>query len=279
MKVTLGAVLSTDVDAYYHMGIVDILMKRPPEGFEWANASVAVKSGPLLAAGRAHEVNNFLDETDGDVLIHLDSDQTCTPETFWNLLSFHQWVTSEHPDVGITAGVTWMSGHPKLERPFPNLYMPHPQGTYPGQLVHCTTYPENSIVEYGAVGLSNYVISRECAEAVRTTESGRHINPFHHLSIPNWRALAADVAAWDDIDKIEEAMRRAVAEADQLGEDLSYCARVREKGYRILVHTGLEFGHSKNYLLDGDDYRRALQEWRDAPAPEPQEPAHDLVDR
>lgn len=260
MKVTLGAVYGETVDSWYFQAIVDLLMKQPPPGFQWANASVGVRSGPLLAAGRGHLVGNFLEHTDGDVLMMIDTDQSFDPALFWDLAATFQKVKDDHPDLGILAGVTWMSGHPKLERPLPNLYHAGPQNT----LLHATTYPENALVEVGAVGLSNLLLSRDCAAAVTRTETGRPINPFHHMSVVNWDALGIDLATWDDPVKIAEVTRKAVYEADQMGEDLSFCCRVREAGYRILVHTGIEFAHSKNYLLDGDDYRRAVKEWQEA---------------
>lgn len=258
-KVTFGAVYGDTIDSWYFNSVIDLLMKPPPPGFGWANASVGVRSGPLLAAGRGHLIGNFREHTDGDCLVMLDTDQTFTPERFWELVATYKALRDQHADVGIVAGVTWMSGHPKLDNPLPNFWY---QENGRGQFIHATTYPDDAIIDAAAVGCSNLVIGRDCVDAVIHTDTGRQYNPFHHMPILNWRALAEDLAAWDDIDKIEQVMRNAVLQADQLGEDLSFCVRVRDAGFRILVHTGLEFGHSKNYLLDGDDYRAAVERWK-----------------
>jgi hypothetical protein len=146
-----------------------------------------------------------------------------------------------------------MTGHPKLHTPLPNLFLAGPQAQY-GQLLHAQTYPPNALIEVAAVGCSNLALGRPVAQHF----VDQNINPFHHISILDWQKLAGDVAGWDDPDKIEQTMREAVWRADQLGEDMSFCTRVRDAGWRILCHTGLEFAHSKTYLLDGDDYRKAV---------------------
>lgn len=252
IKVTVGAVYGANVDSWYFQSMLDLLMKPPPDGYAWSHA-VGVRSGPLLSAGRGHLLGNYIEHTDGDCLVMIDTDQSFSPERFWDLVMCWNVVKQEQDNVGILAGVTWMSGHPKLKLPMPNLYAVGPNKIL-GQTIHVQTYPENALMEVAAVGCSNMVLSRDLCQ----TFVDANINPFHHMSITNWQLLAADIAGWDDPAKIEQTMRAAVNNADQLGEDLSFCARVREAGYRILVHTGLEFAHSKNYLLDGDDYRQAL---------------------
>lgn len=265
-KVTLGAVYGETVDSWYFNAIIDLLMKPPPSGYAWANANVGVRSGPVLSAGRGHLIGNFRENTDGDVLVMIDTDQTFTPEQFWGLVGTYRQTKQDHPELGILAGVTWMSGDPKLSNPLPNFWMTE-QNT--GQFIHATTYPPNALVEVAAVGCSNLVIGRDCIDKVIHTDTGRQYNPFHHVPILNWKVLAEDIAGWDDPEKIETTIRKAVWEADQLGEDLSFCVRVREAGFRIIVHTGLEFGHSKSYLLDGDDYRSALTRWNQQQEPVP----------
>jgi hypothetical protein len=250
IKVAIGAVYGATVDTWYYQSMAETLLRKPPTGYEVAELIFA-RTGPNLAQGRGTVLGNFIENTDADCLVFIDTDQAFTPERFWDLVACWNVVNEEHEKVGIVAGVTWMSGHPKLVKPMPNLYAP---GKGSGHLLHAQTYPENRLMDVAAVGTSNFVVSRALAQ--HFVDMG--INPFHHMSITNWDALAADIAGWDDPAKIAETMRAAVYNADQLGEDLSFCTRVRDAGYRILVHTGLEFAHSKTYLLDGDDYRQAL---------------------
>jgi hypothetical protein len=253
-KVTLGAIYGLNVDAWYFQSFMDLMLRTPPEGFAWAdNAVVACKSGPLLSQARGHVLGNFAENTDADCLVYIDTDQVFTPELFWNLVACFKWQKEQVAETGIVAGVTWMSGHPKLETPLPNIWGAR-RGAHIGQYHILDTYPSDTILEVAACGFSNLVIGRDVA----THFASQGINPFHHISVTNWEAMAQDFAGWDDPAKIAEAMRNAVWNADQLGEDLSACARIRDAGYRIFVNTNLEFPHSKTYLLDGDDYRRAV---------------------
>ena len=252
-KVTFGAVYPSEVDSWYFQSVLELLMRGTPAGYAWASGLVGVRTGPNLAMGRGHLLGNFLEGTDGDCLVMIDTDQEFTPEKFWELVDCFRRARQEHENVGIVAGVTWMSGHPKLANPMPNMWV---QGKHQGQYTHLQTYAPDSMIEVAAVGCSNLVVGRDVAQHF----ADQNINPFHHISVTNWPILAQVIAGWDDPAKIEEEMRRAVWNADQLGEDLSFCTRVTDAGFRILVHTGLEFAHSKTYLLDGDDYRRAINE-------------------
>lgn len=261
-KVTFGAVYGSQVDTWYFQSVLDMLMKNPPEGYALADGAVGVRSGPLLSQGRGHLLGTFHEHTDGDCLVMIDTDQCFSPELFWDMVACYRFMKNEHPDTGILAGVTWMSGHPKLETPMPNFWH---AGPGPGQLVHAATYEKDHIVEVAAVGCSNLVVGRDVAAHF----VAENINPFHHLPVLNWAAMAHDLAGWDDPVKIEDVIRRAVWGADQLGEDMSFCTRVRDAGFRIFVHTGLEYSHSKNYLLDGDDYRRAVAKAVEAASQEP----------
>lgn len=257
VKITYGSIYGRDVDSWHYMSVIDLLMQGPPVGYKWSDAAVGIRSGPLLSSGRGQCLYSFVEQTNGDLLTMIDSDQAFSPDLYWNLCNMFIQAREEYPTLGILAGVTWMSGHPKLVNPLPNIWK---QGRHKGEYIHLTTYPPDSLIELAAVGCSNLVISREVAQWFidEGHRLGHGINPFHHMNVLNYEALARDIMNCDDIEKAATTIRDAVWNSDQLGEDLSFCTRVREAGFRIFCHTGLEFPHSKNYLLDGDDYRTAV---------------------
>ena len=255
--VVLGVIHGAHVDGWYFQSFADILLKKRPPGFNFDPDTpvVMVRSGPLLSQARGHLIGNFLEASTADAIVMIDADQAFDYETFWNLVACYKAMKETYPDVGIVAGVTWMTGHPKLAVPKPNIWH---IGKHPTHFLHADTYPADAIMEVGSVGCSNMVVGRDICD-VLVNRSDHQVNPFHHLPAGiDWNAMAADFAGWDDPTKIAETLRDTIYDADQLGEDMSFCTRVRAAGFRILVNTNLEFAHSKNYLLDGDDYRAAL---------------------
>lgn len=212
---------------------------------------VCIRSGPLLSAGRGTLVNTFLEQTDSDALLMLDSDQHCYPETVYTLIDLFAKLRVERPDTGILCGITYISKDERADVLYPNLWAAAPP---PHQQVQITTYPKDSLIEIAAAGCSNMIVARETLQ----TFHDQKINPFHHIPIIDWPQLAAGL---DDVDPVRRAdyLRKIVWDADQYGEDLSFCKRVRDAGYKIYAHTGIIFDHSKNVLLGEREYDAAVQ--------------------
>ncbi len=71
--------------------------------------------------------------------------------------------------------------------------------------------------------------------------------------------LARSMSQLDDLAEIEALMKQHVLNADQYGEDLSFCYRLHEAGYRIFVHTGIKFDHAKSTLIGEPEFLRAIE--------------------
>jgi hypothetical protein len=83
-----------------------------------------------------------------------------------------------------------------------------------GDYAAVTDYPQNTLVDVDATGAACLMVHRRVLGMFRD---------------------------WFDTD-------------GRLGEDLSFCNRVRGAGYQIRVHTGLRFGHSKPMVISERDY-------------------------
>jgi hypothetical protein len=245
----VGVVHGGQIDAWFFHTMVGLLQSSTPD--HTLDHHVCIRSGPLLSAGRGTLVNTFLDDTDSEALLMLDSDQHCDPEVVFTLIDLFARLTAERPDIGILCGITYISKDERADVLYPNIWA---NGRHPGENVQLTVYPKNSLIEIGGAGCSNMIVHRKVLEVFRAEK----INPFHHIPILDWDLIATSLA---DIPPAEQAayLQKTVWDADQLGEDLSFCRRVRAAGYKILAHTGIIFDHSKNVLLGEREYDAAVK--------------------
>lgn len=257
MKVTLGTVHGQEINSWYHHSMVRLLTHN--QGLISAKIDVphtiedhlCIRSGPLLSAGRGILAGTFLQNTDSDALLMLDSDMVYTPELIYRHIDYFAQCREQHPDLGILAGLAFISSDPRNAHPLPNLYSKRDQ--HSDQLLQLTNYPQNALVEIEAAGAACIIIAREVIQKF----ADEKINPFHHIPLLNWGMLARNVAAMDNPAQIEAEMKYAVWGADQCGEDISFCMRVRQAGYKIFSHTGLIYDHAKSTLLGEGEYRTA----------------------
>lgn len=249
MNVSIGIVHGGNVDAWFFHTMVGLLQTGNEK--HRLDHHVCIRSGPLLAAGRGTLVNTFLDQTDSDALLMLDSDQHCYPETVYTLIELFANLRAERPDTGVLCGITFISKDERADVLYPNIWA---KGRHPGEMVQLTTYPKDSLFEIGAAGCSNMIVGRDVLQKFH--DDG--INPFHHIPIVDWVALA------DSTKKVAESdlaahLKTTILNADQYGEDLSFCRRVADAGYKLYTHTGIIFDHSKNVLLGEPEYDAAVR--------------------
>lgn len=254
MKVTLGAVHGEDVNGWFHHSMTGLRAWRTANpGVLDIDDEVMVRSGPLLSAGRGALAAAFLDNTKGEALLMLDSDMAFTPDKIVELVQTFEKVRAEHENVGMLGGLAFISNNPRLDSPMPNIWMPDPK--IPERLYHQSTFPKDSLLEIGATGGACIIIHRDVFTAIK-----RHW--FHHIPALQWQLLARDVAKMTDPSEVESTIRGAVWDADQLGEDMSFCIRARAHGFRIFMHTGIVFDHAKSTLLGMEEYDRAVEAHR-----------------
>lgn len=249
MKVSLGIVHGQEINSWFFHSMVGILAQANPTNHV-LDDHLCIRSGPLLSMGRGVLAGTFLEKTDADALLMLDTDMVFTPQMIYQMIETFAQAREQHPDLGVLGGLAFISSDPRNAGPKPNIYLP---GKHPGQLLQMGDYPPNALVEVAAAGAACLIVAREVFEKF----AGEGINPFHHVPILDWGLLAHNVSQMEGRDQIANEIRYAVERADQLGEDLSFCKRVREAGYRIFVHTGLVFDHAKSTLLGEQEFRTA----------------------
>ena len=249
MKVSLGVVHGSEISGWYHHSMVGLLTKNNPTDHV-LDDHICDRSGPLLSAGRGVLAGQFLTQTDSDALLMLDSDMVFTPERIYQHIEVFAECRKTYPDLGVLGGLAFISSDPRNAKPQPNLWMP---GKHPGQFHQLVNYPPSALVEVGGTGGACLLIAREVLEKF----AGEKINPFHHIPLVNWPMLARNVMQMDDIHQAAEEMRYATWGADQCGEDISFCMRVHQAGYRIFVHTGLIYDHAKSTLLGEQEFQMA----------------------
>lgn len=250
MNVVIGCVAGETVSSRFFCSIVGLLMdlKRPDcETKHTFNYFPIVKSGPLLSMARGRLAGLFLEEAQADALIMLDSDMEFAPITIYKMVDCFEELRRQYPDAGMMGGLAFTCGDIRTQRITPTLWFDNPERAQ--DVYQSFSYPENVCKEVAATGAACVIIAREVFEKFS------NINPFHHISVINWPYLAQNVMAMDDQTQIAEEIRHAVWSGDQLGEDMSFCTRVRDAGYRIFVHTALNFDHMKSMPMGVPEYR------------------------
>lgn len=249
MNVSVGVVHGGTVDAWFFHTMVGLLQSTTPD--HKLDHHICIRSGPLLSAGRGTLTNTFIEQTDSDALLMLDSDQHCYPETVFTLVDLFAKLRAEDSTIGILCGITYISKDERADVLYPNIWA---KGKHEGEQVQLTVYPKDTLVEIAAAGCSNMIVAREVLEKFHTEK----INPFHHLPIIDWDMLAVGLEKMP-ADDWAAHLKKTIWDADQYGEDLSFCRRVRDSGYKILAHTGIIFDHSKNVLLGQPEYDAAVR--------------------
>ena len=78
------------------------------------------------------------------------------------------------------------------------------------------------------------------------------VNPFRELPGTPWEKL--ERAAMDDKGAVQ-----GIWHPSEIGEDSSFCDRVRASGFRIFVHTNIVTGHVEHRVIQWTDHREAMR--------------------
>jgi len=269
VKVVIGTVHGEEVNGWFFHSIVNLasFIRRNSHGKHTATVLDAddwalVRSGPAMALGRGKLIGTFLEQTDGDALVMLDSDMAFTPDTILAMVNAFEEIRKEHgEEAAMLGGLAFISNDPRHTHPIPNLWADNPEA--PGYIRAVHEYQPNTLYEIAATGGACLIVHRDALEKITKDENGRGINPFHHVPIIDWIMLARALDQSEGtIDQKAEMLKNIVLNADQLGEDLSFCQRLRNAGFRLFLHTGLRFDHAKSTLIGEPEYFRAVQEAR-----------------
>jgi hypothetical protein len=179
---------------------------------------VQVGNVGLTTRSRNVVVKTFLETTDADWLLMIDSDERLKLETW------HKLIEAAHDkDRPIVSGLVFAAFFDDEDglRPVPTIYkMDMEKGLQP-----IDAYPIDELIEVDAVGTGCILIHRKVLldlQAQATPNQGK-----------DW--------AWF----VEGAI-----DGTYFGEDLLFSKRLKSMGYKIFAHTGAILPHHKQFWLD-----------------------------
>jgi len=172
----------------------------------------------LTTRSRNVVVKTFLEQTDAEWLLMIDSDERLSLEAWHKLLdSAHD---KDRPIVSGLVFAAFFDGADEL-RPVPTIYkMDMEKGLQP-----IDAYPIDELIEVDAVGTGCILIHRKVLLDMQ-------VNATAHQG-KDW--------AWF----VEGAI-----DGTYFGEDLLFSKRLKSMGYKIFAHTGAILPHHKQFWLD-----------------------------
>jgi hypothetical protein len=208
------------VDAYFAHSMIDLIRIR---GDRIKNFHDVLGTG-LLAKSRNILVDSFLENTEDDWLLLVDSDEYISVDAFDKLVSVAD--KDKHRIIsGLCFSSTPASDGSLMPTPTPTIFIIDEKQ---GFLVPYLDYPKNSLVEIDSAGTGCLLIHRSVLEEMRKAYSGGtgekwcwfQDGPVDDNGVINW-----------------------------ISEDIMFCRRVKGIGVQIFAHTGALFPHHKQYWL------------------------------
>ena len=213
-KVCIGMVNNGTIDAMLAIDLIHIAKERNGH----FDHMVQVGNIGLTTRSRNVVVKTFLEQTDAEWLLMIDSDERLSLDAWHKLLdSAHD---KDRPIVSGLVFAAFFDGADEL-RPVPTIYQMDPEkGLQP-----IDAYTVNQLIEVDAVGTGCILIHRKVLldmQANATAHQGK-----------DW--------AWF----VEGAI-----DGTYFGEDLLFSKRLKSMGYKIFAHTGAILPHHKQFWLD-----------------------------
>jgi hypothetical protein len=213
-KVCIGIVNNGTIDALLALDLIHIAKERNGQ----FDHMVQVSNIGLTTRSRNVVVKTFLEQTDSDWLMLIDSDERISLDTWHKLLD-----AAHDKDRPIVSGLVFAAFFDNEDglRPVPTIYkMDMEKGLQP-----IDNYPIDELLEVDAVGTGCLLIHRSVLldmQEKATAHQGK-----------DW--------AWF----IEGAI-----DGTYFGEDLLFSKRLKSMGYSIFAHTGAILPHHKQFWLD-----------------------------
>lgn len=213
-NVVVGYVHPDLIHARFATSLFELLVHKGPNSID---AVLSEESGPLIATARNGIVRRFLDEQRAPWLLMVDTDMVFAADALDRLLNVADQRTA--PIVGALCWSQTAAGDQ------PTLYelVPHEDGA--AAFARYTTWPEDALMPVGGTGAAFLLIHRYVLEKI---ERG-------------WAPGRRDV--------IWPWFRESAMGSRAMGEDLTFCLRVKSAGYPIHVDTGVQVGHLKTTML------------------------------
>jgi len=213
-RVCIGMVNNGTIDALLAIDLIHIA--RDKNGH--FDHMVQVGNVGLTTRSRNVVVKTFLETTDANWLLMIDSDERLSIDTWRKLISSAD--EKQRPIVSGLVFAAFFDNEDQL-RPVPTIYrMNMETGLQP-----IDDYPLNELIEVDAVGTGCILIHRNVLLDMQknaTPNQGK-----------DW--------AWF----VEGAI-----DGTYFGEDLLFSKRLKSMGYKIFAHTGAILAHHKQFWLD-----------------------------
>ncbi len=189
--------------------LVNLIRFETENGLALFQGKIDTRSGVNVSKARNELVSRFLDQTNGDWLLFLDSDMVFPPDTILRLLAAAQ-----------AAGTRIISGLCVMvtaDGPIPTLYLPADSPTDVTRVM--LDAPDDQIMQVFATGAACLMIHREVLERIRDeAPEGERAFCWFQEKVINTR--------W-------------------CSEDIVFCLRAYELGYTVFVDATLSIGHAK----------------------------------
>ena len=213
-KVCIGMVNNGTIDSLLALDLIQIAKKKDGR---FAHM-IQVGNVGLTTRSRNVVIKTFLETTDSEWLLMIDSDERLSTDTWLKLID-----AAHDKDRPIVSGLVFAAFFDNSDAlcPIPTIYRMDPEkGLQP---IH--DYPLDSIIEVDAVGTGCLLIHRSVLldmQQKATPNQGK-----------DW--------AWF----VEGAI-----DGIYFGEDLLFSKRLKSMGYKIHAHTGAILPHHKQFWLD-----------------------------
>jgi hypothetical protein len=211
------------IDAQMTLDLVSLMRERRPR----LDSLQMVQGLGLLARTRNIIVKNFLDQSNADWLLMVDSDQTLPVDVFDLLID-----TAHKDDRPIVAGLVFAAFYEnEALRPVPAIY----HLSADGQMLPIDDYPKNAIFEIDGAGTGCLLVHRSVLQAMREKASPNQGTDWC------WFFDGALDGRW-------------------FSEDLLFCRKATALGFPIFANSSAILGHHKQFWLDD----RQHDQWKSA---------------
>jgi len=210
-----------NIDAQLTLDLVSLMRERRPR----LDSLQMVQGLGLLARTRNIIVKNFLDQSNADWLLMVDSDQTLPVDVFDLLIE-----TAHKDDRPIVAGLVFAAFYEdNLLRPVPAIY----NLSADGQMLPIDDYPKNAIFEIDGAGTGCLLVHRTVLQAMRENASPNQGSDWC------WFFDGALDGRW-------------------FSEDLLFCRKATALGFHIFANSSAILAHHKQFWLD----ERQHDQWK-----------------
>ena len=221
-RVTVAWIDGGQVDGQFAVSMIGLYAARSAR-----IGSVMRVAGGLLSRQRNEVVASFLDSNEADWLFFIDSDETISPEAFDKLCAAaHE---TERPVVAGLYFGAWDNGNL-----YPDIVPMIMRRNETGRYNPVDDIPADAIIDIDAAGTGALMIHRSVLEAVRDASNA---SPMADHEAGKW--------CW---------FRDMAVAGDWFGEDIFFCARVRDLGFPIVAATGARLAHHKHFWVTDAHY-------------------------